>query len=116
MVPRSIHRMRRRGALSFARHSTSDTGLELETGLIGGVEERELVVVPYQSEWAEAFRLHAERISAALGSVALAFEHVGSTSVPSLAAKCDAAWFSCGVRRRSTVRRTRRWEARGFRD
>ena len=76
--------MRRRGALSFARHSTSDTGLELETGLIGGVEERELIVVPYQPEWADAFRLHAERISAALGSVALAFEHIGSTSVPRL--------------------------------
>ena len=97
MVPRSIHRMRRRGALNFARHSASDIGLELETGLIGGVEEREFIVVPYQPEWAESFRLHAERVSAALGSAALAFEHIGSMSVPSLAPFGDTHHLCLGT-------------------
>ena len=58
-----------------------------QTGLIGGDEERAIVVVPYRQDWPETFRLHAERIAAALGDGALEIEHIGSTAVPGLAAK-----------------------------
>jgi GrpB-like predicted nucleotidyltransferase (UPF0157 family) len=37
--------------------------------------------------WAEAFAVEAARIRAALGETAIAIEHVGSTSVPNIAAK-----------------------------
>ena len=60
---------------------------EQETGLIGGVEERTIVVVPYRQDWPETFRLHVARIAAALGDAALQIEHIGSTAVPGLAAK-----------------------------
>lgn len=55
--------------------------------LIGGIEKREIVVVDYDPCWPEKFQKHAEILSCALGSKALAIEHVGSTSVPGLAAK-----------------------------
>ena len=58
-----------------------------ETGLIGGVERRAIVVVPYRQEWAATFDLHRERIAAALGAGALGIDHIGSTAVPGLAAK-----------------------------
>ena len=58
-----------------------------EKPLIGGVEERTIVVVPYRQEWPETFRLHRERIAAALGADALSIDHVGSTAVPGLDAK-----------------------------
>src|SRR5215831_13086698 len=38
-------------------------------------------------EWPEQFECQARRIEAALGGCALQIEHVGSTSVPGLAAK-----------------------------
>ena len=57
------------------------------TGLLGGVEERAIVVVPYRPEWPRLFRMHTARIAAALGDVALQIEHIGSTAVPGLAAK-----------------------------
>lgn len=58
-----------------------------EAPLIGGVEERTIVLVPYRQEWPETFRLHRERIAAALGSGALGIDHIGSTAVPGLDAK-----------------------------
>ncbi|MDE0418932.1 MAG: GrpB family protein [bacterium] len=58
-----------------------------EMPLISGVEERAIVVVPYRQEWPETFRLHQERIAAALGADALSIDHVGSTAVPGLDAK-----------------------------
>jgi GrpB-like predicted nucleotidyltransferase (UPF0157 family) len=41
----------------------------------------------YDRTWPEVFTRHEERIAAALGERALQIEHVGSTSVPGLAAK-----------------------------
>ena len=41
----------------------------------------------YDPTWPESFARHEERIAAALGERALQIEHVGSTSVPGLAAK-----------------------------
>jgi GrpB-like predicted nucleotidyltransferase (UPF0157 family) len=59
----------------------------LETGLIGGTEKREIKLLDYDPEWPKKFESHAERIAGALGRVALRIKHIGSTSVPGLAAK-----------------------------
>ncbi|MDB6032090.1 MAG: hypothetical protein JWM16_2428 [Verrucomicrobiales bacterium] len=55
--------------------------------LIGGIEKREIVVVDYDPLWPEKFQKHARLIAQALGLKALCVDHVGSTSVPGLAAK-----------------------------
>lgn len=55
--------------------------------LIGGIETREIVISDYNPLWPGQFHKHAAIISRALGSKALRIEHVGSTSVPGLAAK-----------------------------
>jgi GrpB-like predicted nucleotidyltransferase (UPF0157 family) len=44
-------------------------------------------IVAYDPSWPSRYARHAARIRAALGPVALAVEHVGSTAVPGLAAK-----------------------------
>jgi GrpB-like predicted nucleotidyltransferase (UPF0157 family) len=59
----------------------------LETGLIGGAERREIEIVEYDPEWPKKFETHAKIIADALGGYALLIEHIGSTSVPGLAAK-----------------------------
>ena len=47
-----------------------------------------IVVVPYEPRWPEVFAAFADRVCQALGDeLALAVEHVGSTSVLGLAAK-----------------------------
>jgi GrpB-like predicted nucleotidyltransferase (UPF0157 family) len=46
-----------------------------------------IVLVEYDPAWPELFRREELRIRAALGPAALLVEHVGSTSVPGLAAK-----------------------------
>lgn len=55
--------------------------------LIGGKEKRDLVVVPWNPAWAPTYAHHERSIRAALGEEAAAIEHIGSTSVPGLAAK-----------------------------
>lgn len=59
----------------------------LETGLIGGVEKREIRIVDYDPTWPAKFEMHRRIIAKALGAAALQIEHIGSTSVPGLAAK-----------------------------
>lgn len=44
-------------------------------------------LVPYDPAWASDFESEAKRIADALGQVARRIDHVGSTSVPGLAAK-----------------------------
>jgi GrpB-like predicted nucleotidyltransferase (UPF0157 family) len=46
-----------------------------------------IAIVDYDPAWPARFEAEAGRIRAALGAAALAIEHVGSTSVPGLAAK-----------------------------
>ena len=46
-----------------------------------------ILIVDYDPEWPRLFEREAERIQAALGERVLLIEHVGSTSVPALAAK-----------------------------
>ena len=55
--------------------------------LFGGVEKREIVLVAPDPAWPARFEQERERIVAALGRVAVRVDHVGSTSVPGLAAK-----------------------------
>jgi GrpB-like predicted nucleotidyltransferase (UPF0157 family) len=57
------------------------------TELVGGREKRALVIADPDPAWAAAYATHERRIREALGPVAVAVEHIGSTSVPGLAAK-----------------------------
>ncbi|HEX9939297.1 MAG TPA: GrpB family protein, partial [Longimicrobium sp.] len=52
-----------------------------------GLDRTVVRVVPYQPAWAALFAREAARLRAVLGERVLAIEHVGSTSVPGLAAK-----------------------------
>lgn len=58
-----------------------------ESHLIGGVEPREIVIAEYDPAWAVRYEALARAIRGALGDTLLRIEHVGSTSVPGLAAK-----------------------------
>jgi GrpB-like predicted nucleotidyltransferase (UPF0157 family) len=49
--------------------------------------DRPILIVEYDPRWPQLFEHEAARIRVALGHHALAVEHVGSTSVPGLAAK-----------------------------
>ncbi|MCM0674979.1 GrpB family protein [Micromonospora phytophila] len=73
------------GGLLDAGCSANDQ--ETETELIGGIEHAEIRIVDYDPRWPDAFATHADRIRRALGPAARAVEHIGSTSVPGLAAK-----------------------------
>jgi GrpB-like predicted nucleotidyltransferase (UPF0157 family) len=46
-----------------------------------------VVIEPPRDEWGREFDALASRLSAALGSLALRIDHIGSTAVPGLAAK-----------------------------
>ena len=59
----------------------------LERVLIGGRERVEIVIADPDPGWADRFAVERERIAKALGGAARLIEHVGSTSVPGLAAK-----------------------------
>lgn len=58
-----------------------------EAGLIGGPEHAAIVLEEYDPGWVARFQVEKSRIAFALGARALRIEHVGSTSVPGLAAK-----------------------------
>jgi GrpB-like predicted nucleotidyltransferase (UPF0157 family) len=58
-----------------------------ESELIGGIEKRDIVIVPYSLQWPARFEHERQRIEDALGAVACRVDHVGSTSVPGLPAK-----------------------------
>jgi GrpB-like predicted nucleotidyltransferase (UPF0157 family) len=66
---------------------TSDE--EIQRFVIGPVmpHNAPIVLVEYDSRWPQLFAREASRIRAALASLAIRVEHVGSTSVPGLAAK-----------------------------
>ena len=55
--------------------------------LVGGVEKRHLEVVDYDPRWVDIFAEHEARLRDALRDVSVRIEHIGSTSVPGLAAK-----------------------------
>jgi GrpB-like predicted nucleotidyltransferase (UPF0157 family) len=58
-----------------------------EVELIGGPEPGPVTLVEYDAAWAARYERERARIRTALGARVLAIEHVGSTSVPGLAAK-----------------------------
>jgi GrpB-like predicted nucleotidyltransferase (UPF0157 family) len=66
---------------------TSDE--DIQRVIIGPVTPHNapIVLVEYDSRWPDLFGREADRIRAALASLAIRVEHVGSTSVPGLAAK-----------------------------
>ena len=72
---------RRRMALEVLQ--SRDPGLELA----GSGRGDPIEVVPYDPAWRDAFARWRERLAAALGALAVRIEHIGSTSVPGLAAK-----------------------------
>jgi GrpB-like predicted nucleotidyltransferase (UPF0157 family) len=55
--------------------------------IIGEIEPQAIVLADYDPVWPERFRQEEARIRAAVGGAALSIEHIGSTSVPGLAAK-----------------------------
>ena len=48
---------------------------------------RRIEIAPYDPAWRELFEIERQLISEALGAIALDVHHIGSTSVPGLAAK-----------------------------
>jgi GrpB-like predicted nucleotidyltransferase (UPF0157 family)/GNAT superfamily N-acetyltransferase len=50
-------------------------------------KQKKIIVVPYNPEWPDIFSRESQKIKDALGSNYIAIHHVGSTSVPGLAAK-----------------------------
>lgn len=59
----------------------------LQKVIIGGAESSSIVVVDYDPSWPERFRRESAKIQTALGGAVRKIEHIGSTSVPGLAAK-----------------------------
>lgn len=59
----------------------------LDEVLVGGREQRPIVIADYDPAWPARFELERDRIQRALGDLAVRIEHFGSTAVPGLAAK-----------------------------
>jgi GrpB-like predicted nucleotidyltransferase (UPF0157 family) len=57
------------------------------TELVGGIEKRALFLADHDPGWPERYDGQERRIRRALGATAVQIEHIGSTSVPRLAAK-----------------------------
>lgn len=60
---------------------------KMEVGIIGENEKRIIQLEEYSEEWPLKFEENSKIIQHAIGDVALQIEHIGSTSVPGLAAK-----------------------------
>lgn len=59
----------------------------LDAVLIGGREKRPVIIEQYNPLWPVAYTALAVRIRDAVGDHAVSLDHIGSTSVPGLAAK-----------------------------
>ena len=55
--------------------------------IVGGPEPLELALHPYDDRWTAIYLEHRERIRNAIAASDIEIEHIGSTSVPGLAAK-----------------------------
>ena len=55
--------------------------------LVGGAEALELELHSYDARWASSYREHLQRIRDAVAAGEIRIHHIGSTSVPALAAK-----------------------------
>ena len=78
-----------RSGITIARMAAPLSDDEIRAGMVGEVVEHNATIelVEYDDEWPRLFQREADRIRGALGPKALRIEHVGSTSVPGLAAK-----------------------------
>ena len=78
-----------RSGITIACVSAPLSDEEIRASVIGNLAEHHATIdlVEYDPEWPRLFEREAARIRAALGPKALQVEHVGSTSVPGLAAK-----------------------------
>jgi GrpB-like predicted nucleotidyltransferase (UPF0157 family) len=65
----------------------SSDSLDDDRVLIGGREHRPVVITAYDPAWPRRYGQEQRRIAEALGRRALRIDHIGSTSVPGLAAK-----------------------------
>jgi GrpB-like predicted nucleotidyltransferase (UPF0157 family) len=71
-------------------------------------------IVPYRPEWAQEFKVMAAALRRELDGMAVRINHIGSTSVPGLAAK-DVIDLQVSVRSLEVVEAARdRFEAAGF--
>ena len=61
--------------------------IDVEIGLIGGAEMRDIVLCDYNPGWPDQYESEVAKIRRAMGNRVLQIEHIGSTSVPLLAAK-----------------------------
>lgn len=52
-----------------------------------GLQRGTVQVVPYTPQWASLFQIEAQRIAQTLGTLVVDIQHIGSTSIPGLAAK-----------------------------
>ncbi len=68
-------------------HASTHLDDELDAVLIGGREPGPVEIVAYDPRWRARFEAERRNIAAALGPLARRIEHIGSTSVPDLAAK-----------------------------
>ena len=59
----------------------------LDRVLVGGREKPRIVIADHDPAWTRRFEHERDQLRAALGTHALAIDHIGSTSVPGLAAK-----------------------------
>lgn len=59
----------------------------LSASLVGGLEPTKVTIAGYDAEWPRRFERRAAELRAILGDRARLIEHIGSTSVPGLAAK-----------------------------
>jgi GrpB-like predicted nucleotidyltransferase (UPF0157 family) len=63
-------------------------GRQFRGGTIFGVERNDPVaIVAYDPIWPSRYAAWRGRLAGAMGSTAIAIEHIGSTAVPGLAAK-----------------------------
>jgi GrpB-like predicted nucleotidyltransferase (UPF0157 family) len=75
------------GGVSCGSGRVTLTCVTDDVELIGGQERRDITIVAYDPTWPARFVAERDRIIAALGAAARRVDHVGSTAVPSLAAK-----------------------------
>jgi hypothetical protein len=68
-----------------------------------------IVIVEYDPAWPSEFVHLRDRAQAALGDVAVAIEHVGSTAVPGLPAKTCSTWWWSSSRTTMSTRRSHAW-------
>jgi GrpB-like predicted nucleotidyltransferase (UPF0157 family) len=74
-------------ASAKTRHEMSEA--EIRASTVGEITplKQPILISEYDPEWTRLFEREAKRVRAALGDEVLMLEHVGSTSVPGLAAK-----------------------------